>query len=87
MAAHDQSAWSDMLSSLRNANHGFAITIWTDSADGEAGWQLWPSLDAKYAEKSPGWLMTIPGDQVLDAIAALAAGGHPCRATTKLRTP
>lgn len=79
MASIDPSGAEDHLSALRNANDGFAITVWADSEDGEAGWQLWRTLDAAYAEGSPGWIMTISGDEIAAAIAELAATGHPMR--------
>jgi hypothetical protein len=61
------------LDALRNANDGFAITVWKD------GWKLWRTLDAKYAEHDPDFVMTISGDQIADEMTALAATGHKMR--------
>jgi hypothetical protein len=77
MAEHDPPGLDAHLHALRNANDGFAITVWADSEDGAAGWKLWRTLDAKYAENSPGWVMTISGDEIIAEIAVLAATGHP----------
>lgn len=57
---------------LRNANDGWAITVWKDG-----GWKLWRTLDAKYAEGEPEWLTTLPGDTIQSDITALAKTGHP----------
>lgn len=83
-------ALTDHLEAARNANDGFAITVWVDSADGGAGWTLWRTLDAKYAEGSPGWVMTILGDEVAKAMTALEATGHPMKSAvqrTTVQTP
>lgn len=74
-ASLDPTGLSDHLEALRNANDGWALTIWKDG-----GWKLWRTLDAKYAEGDPEWLATLSGDQVQDDIDALAATGHPMRA-------
>lgn len=43
------------LEELRSVNDGSAITVWKNGT-----WQRWQTLDAKYAEKDPDWLCTIP---------------------------
>lgn len=48
-------AYQEHLDAARNANAGSAITIWKDG-----NWKRWNELDAKYAEKDPDWLLTIP---------------------------
>lgn len=83
-ASHDPTGLQTHLHALRNANDGYAITVWDKSPDGEAGWKLWRTLDAKYAEGSRGWVMTIEGDQITAEIAALAATGHPMKSTNYL---
>jgi hypothetical protein len=50
------------LNAARNANDGFAITVWKNGT-----WKIWQTLDAKHAEKEEDWLATIPS-------AALRAG-------------
>lgn len=52
-------AYQEHLDAARNANAGSAITIWTDG-----NWKRWNELDAKYAEKDPDWLLTIPLSEV-----------------------
>ena len=64
MASHAPTAWGDMLTALRNANDGWAITVWADG-----GWKLWRTLDAKYAEGDPGWVTTIPVHQVANELS------------------
>ena len=66
---------------LRHANDGWAITVWSDIGDVSGkkipGWKLWRTLDAKYAEKDPGWLMTISGDEIAPELLELIRTGHP----------
>jgi hypothetical protein len=52
--AVDPTGFKTHLEALRNANDGFAITVWK-----EGSWKLWQTLDAKYSEKDPDWLLTI----------------------------
>jgi hypothetical protein len=61
----------DHLDALRNANDGWAITVWKDG-----GWKLWRTLDAKYAEGDPDWLATLAGADIESHRADLAASGH-----------
>jgi hypothetical protein len=71
--------FQDHLNALRNVNAGAAITVWKDGT-----WKAWQTLDAKYAEKDPNWLSTIPcSDAISDAfdiiremIAASVAGAQ-----------
>lgn len=51
----DPRAAADVLQQERQG--GEAITVWKDHT-----WKRWHRLDAKYAEKDPGWMMTIPLD-------------------------
>lgn len=46
-----------------------AITIWTDSTDGPAGYKIWRKNDAYYASNDPGWIMNINIDELLEEIA------------------
>lgn len=71
----DPSGLNDHLSALRNANDGWAITIWKDG-----GWKLWRTLDARYAESDPDFFASLPGNLIQDAIDALAKTGHSMRA-------
>ncbi len=73
MAVHDPAAYQQILSVLRAANDGFSLTVWDKSADGEAGWTIWSTLDAKYAEGSPGWIMTIPCSDIVKALEGKSA--------------
>jgi hypothetical protein len=70
MATKDPDGLSAHLEALRGANDGFAITVW--SGPNEPGYRVWSTLDAKYAERDSGWLMTIPGAAIIDAIRAMA---------------
>ncbi len=63
----DEQGFQDHLEALRSANDGFAITVWKSGH-----WKLWQTLDAKYAEREPDWLLTIPGDHVLSSACAKA---------------
>lgn len=65
---------NDNLDELRNANDGWAITVWKDG-----GWKLWRTLDAKYAEGDPDWLATLSGDDIDLQRAKLTTSGHSMR--------
>ena len=68
-----------MLNALRHANDGFAVTIW-EAADGnEEGWKVWRTLDAKYAEKDPGWVMTIPMNLLCGVLQTAMSDMRPAR--------
>ena len=67
----------DHLEALRNANDGWAVTVWKDG-----NWRLWRTLDAKYAEGEPGWLATLSGANIEADREALAATGHKMREYT-----
>lgn len=66
---------NDHLDALRNANDGWAITVWKDG-----GWKLWRTLDAKYAEGDPDWLATLSGDAIDQGRGELEISGHQMRA-------
>lgn len=72
MSDLDPNGWQDHLAALRNANDGWAISVWKNG-----GWKLWRTLDAKYAESDPEWLCTLSGSLIQKDLAALSATGHP----------
>lgn len=51
------------LRQLREANDGFAITVWKDGS-----WRAWQTLDAKYAEKDADWLLTISAQAIQEEL-------------------
>lgn len=63
--------FEDHLTALRNANDGWAITVWQDG-----GWKLWRTLDAKYAERDPDWLGTLNGKDIDQQREELRSTGH-----------
>lgn len=71
MAEADTSGLHDHLHALRNANDGWAISVWKDGS-----WKLWGALDAKYAERDPNWLSTLSDQDVNAELGQLAATGH-----------
>jgi hypothetical protein len=73
----DVAAWLKLLDRLRRANDGYCLTIWGDSAHGDAGWKLWRRLDAKYAESGSGWIMTIPLETIADELEIIQRSPSP----------
>jgi len=71
----DPTGLKDHLRALRNANEGFALVVWRASADGETGWDILSPKAAKEAESTLGWLMSIPGDVLMQSIPSIGTNG------------
>jgi len=71
----DPTGLNDHLRALRNANEGFALVVWRASADGETGWDILSPKAAKEAESTLGWLMSIPGDVLMQSIPSIGTSG------------
>jgi len=68
----DPNGWEAMRDALRHANDGFVLTVWAASENGEAGWKIWRTLDGKYANREPGFVMNIALHHICGELESVA---------------